>query len=87
VNGYREVVAWMIEQGTEVSELRAWDFFEITALHGAGWVGWPDVIILLLERGAGPDSRAPTHDGTPRDWAHFAGYPKAVAAFDRSRCG
>jgi len=45
VNGYREVVAWLIEQGAEVNELRAWDSFEITALHGAGWVGGPDVII------------------------------------------
>lgn len=70
-----------------MNELRAWDSFEVTALHGAGWVGWPDVITLLLERRAGSDSRAPIHDGTLRDGAHFADYPKAVAAFDRFRHG
>ena len=87
VNGYVEVVAWLIEQGAEVDMLRSWGAFEVTALHGAGWAGWPDVITLLLERGADPDIRDPTHDGTPRDWAHHAGHAEAVAAFDRSRSG
>ncbi len=84
VNGYAEVVDWLIDVGAEVDILRSWGAFDVTPLHGAGWAGWPDVIALLIERGADPSIREPTHDGTPRDWAHFAGHPDAVAAFDQS---
>ena len=63
--------------------VRSWGPFDVTPLHGAGWAGWPDVVTLLIERGADRSIRDPTHDGTPRDWAHFAGHAEAVAAFDQ----
>lgn len=82
VNGWPDVVSWLIDRGASVNGLRLWGPFAITPLHGAAWAGWPEVVRTLLARGADPAVLDPTHQGTPRDWAVHADRPEAVAVFD-----
>lgn len=84
VNGWPDVVAWLLDRGAPIDMLRHWGPFPITALHGAAWAGWPDVVTLLLGRGADPTIADPTHDGTPRVGAQYCDRAEAIAAFDRA---
>ncbi len=84
VNGWPEIVSFLLDRGAPVDRLRRWGPFPVTPLHGAAWAGWPEVVELLLERGADPSAREPTHDGTPLDWARHAGRDEAIEAFRRA---
>src|SRR5205823_5479467 len=42
-----------------------------TGLHWAALGGYPDIVRLLLERGAPADLRDPTFDGTALEWALY----------------
>ncbi len=50
-----------------------------TPLHAAASHDQVEVIRLLLDRGADPDTREPTHDGTSLDWARHFGREAAAA--------
>lgn len=82
VNGWPDVVAWLLETGAPIDLLRPWAGFSVTALHGAAWAGWPEVVTLLLDRGADATIREPVHNGTARVWAQHSKRASAVAAFD-----
>ena len=82
VNGWPDIVAWLLDAGAPVDLRRPWGGFSITALHGSSWAGWPDVVSLLLARGADPGLRDPTYDGTPRVWAAHCDRVDVLAAFD-----
>ena len=56
----------------------------ITALHHAAWIGDVELVRLLLDLGADPSIREPTHDGTPLDWADH-NRQAATAALLRAR--
>jgi ankyrin repeat protein len=46
-----------------------------TLLHHAAWVGAPDIVRALLDRGADPRARAPDGGATPLGWAaHGSGH-------------
>jgi len=82
VNGWPDVVRWLLDHGTPLDALRPWGPFRITALHGAAWAGWPDVVRLLLERGADTTVVDATYGTTPRAWAEHCKRHEALAAFD-----
>ena len=84
VNGWANVVSWLIDHGAAVDGLRSWGPFPVTPLHGAAWAGWAEVVTVLLDRGADPTILEPTHEGTPREWAEHAARPAVIAAFDKS---
>jgi ankyrin repeat protein len=46
--------------------------FGQTGLHWAAYGGHPDVVKLLLERGAPLDAKDDTYEGTPLEWAKYA---------------
>jgi len=84
VNGWPDVVVWLLDSGAPIDTFRPWGGFSVTPLHGAAWAGWADVVSLLLGRGADPTLREATYDGTPRDWAAHCNRPEALSAFDRA---
>ena len=45
-----------------------------TPLHQAALAGHADVVRLLVERGARVDTKDILHDGTPLEWAEYAGH-------------
>jgi ankyrin repeat protein len=83
VNGWDEVVSFLLDRRADVNGVRPWGPFPVTPLHGAAWAGWPRVVTLLVGRGADPALREPTHGGTALDWARHAGRDEAIEAFRR----
>jgi len=84
VNGWTDVVEFLLDAGAPPDRLRPWGPFPVTPLHGAAWAGWPHVVSLLLARGADATVRDPTYDATPRGWAEHCARAEAVEAFDRA---
>jgi hypothetical protein len=84
VNGWPQVVAYLLDHGAPVNMVRPWGPFPVTPLHGAAWAGWPAVVTLLLERGADATAVEPTYNGTPRGWAEHSRRAEAIEAFDRA---
>ena len=82
VNGWPDVVTWLLDIGVPIDIVRPWAGFRITALHGSAWAGWPELVTLLLDRGADATLRDPVHDGTARVWAQYSQRDAAIAAFD-----
>ncbi len=80
-NGWPSAVDWLLDHGAPIDGVRSWGAFPVTALHCAGWAGWPDVVTRLLARGADATVREPTHQGTALGWASHAGNEDAVRAF------
>jgi len=64
----------MAELGFDLSALG-----RITALHQAAWMGDVELVQLLLDLGADPSVREPTHGGTPADWATHNRQAEAAA--------
>ena len=84
VNGWPDVVAFLLGQGAPIDRLRSWGPYTVTPLHGAAWAGWPDVVSLLLDRGADPALVDPVYAATPRGWAEHCRRAEALEAFDRA---
>jgi hypothetical protein len=84
VNGRPRVVAFLLDQGAPIDRLRSWGPYSVTALHGAAWAGWPDVVSLLVERGADPTIVDPAYRTTPRGWAEHCSRSETVDAFARA---
>jgi hypothetical protein len=64
--GRTSVVEFLLEHGTDAAApLRRGD----TGLHWAAYGGHPDIVRLLLARGAPVDVKDDVHDATPEGWA------------------
>jgi hypothetical protein len=69
--GHREVVEYLLERGLDPGESHG----HATMLHGAALGGYPDIVRLLIARGAPADMRDDDYHATPLGWAlHGAGH-------------
>ena len=84
VNGRTQTAGFLLDRGASIDALRPWGPFPVTPLHGAAWAGWPDMVTLLLARGAEPTVREPTYDTTPLGWAFHSDRREAIVAFQRA---
>ena len=90
--GHTPVVQSLARLGTELGfEIGRWTGHDgagidlhTTPLHNAAWMGNLDMVKLLLELGADPNVRDPTHDSTPLGWAEYNGQTE-VARYLRER--
>lgn len=80
-HGRTETVEWLLDRHAPLDQPRGWGPYTVTPLHGAAWADWPEVVTVLLERGADPTVREPNHQATPLDWAVHLGRTRALAAF------
>ena len=68
--GRTEVVRLLLDAGVDPSRYNPDGFHShATPLHQAVWSTQPDVVCLLVERGARLDMKDKIYDGTPLDWA------------------
>lgn len=76
--GQTAAVEWLLDRGAEID---ACDDDRVTALHAAAAGDWPDVVRLLLERGASTRVVDAEHHGTAPEWAHYTGATAAAEVF------
>ena len=81
-------VRLMAELGFEIGQWTGHDGAGIdlhtTPLHNAAWMGNLDMVKLLLDLGADPNAKDPTHNSTPLGWAEYNGQTE-VARYLRDR--
>jgi ankyrin repeat protein len=74
--GARHVTAALLDAGAPIDST---GMFSETALHVAAWLGYADLVALLIARGAPLEVRDGTNDGTPFHWAVHGSSPEAWA--------
>lgn len=85
--GHAPVVRQLLDAGADPNAYNPAGFHShATPLHSAAWTDEPEVIRLLVERGARLDVRDTLYQGTPLDWA-VHGERAAAAAYLRSLAG
>lgn len=85
--GRTEVVRLLLDAGVDPSRYNPDGFHShATPLHQAVWATQPDVVCLLVERGARLDMKDKIYEGTPLDWALY-GERTAVADYLREKSG
>jgi ankyrin repeat protein len=83
--GRTEVVRLLLDAGVDPSRYNPDGFHShATPLHQAVWSTQPDVVCLLVERGARLDMKDKIYEGTPLDWALY-GERTAVADYLREK--
>jgi len=71
--------AWLLDQGADPNALWAhWDA-NVTPLHLAALANHPDMVRLLLARGADPRIHDSRHDSDAIGWAEFFKRPELAA--------
>jgi ankyrin repeat protein len=73
--GEVETIRFLLDAGANVNSV---DDHGVSPLHRAAWNDQPEVVQLLLSRGADPTLREKNHNATPHEWAVHNG--SAVAA-------
>ena len=73
-HGHANIVALLLDAGEDPNRYNPpGSHSHSTPLHQAALAGHLDVVRLLVERGARLDIRDIHHDGTPLEWAEYAG--------------
>ena len=84
VHGRAEIVALLLDDGEDPNRYNPVGFHaHSTPLHQAAYSGHADVVKLLVERRADLTIRDILYDGTPLDWAEYAGQT-SIAAYLRA---
>ena len=85
--GHTDIVRLLLDAGEDPNRFNPpGAHSHSTPLHQAALAGHGDVVRLLVERGARLDIRDIHHQGTPLEWAEYAGRT-GVAAYLRARGG
>jgi len=82
INGHGSVVDHLLGHGADVDHCRPWAAEVVTPLHGAAWAGWPEMVRMLLDRGAELTVRDPRHAATAVGWASHLGRSEVLAVFE-----
>src|SRR5262249_7192131 len=73
-HGHADVVRLLLDAGEDPSRYNPdGHHSHSTPLHPSVWSNHPEVVRLLVERGARLDIKDTIYDGTPLDWAIYGG--------------
>ena len=79
--GDQAAASWLLDQGADPNALWShWDA-DVTPLHLAVLGNHPELVRLLLARGADPAIKDSKHESDPLGWATFFGHDECVTVF------
>jgi ankyrin repeat protein len=77
--GHLEAMTFLLDRGAEVNGISNFGGERgLTPLHISCWGGQLEAAKLLISRGADPELRDPTYNGTPLGWAQYNGQPNVA---------